>query len=184
MVRIRPERWARHRRTRRLEAAVAHRVNGPDRLGPNWHFVEIRPAGPDLTASRTGLLAIGPGGVYAITVIDQAGRRVLVAGDVVQTDGTRPAYVDQARREAARVGQALSAAAGRAVPVTPVLMFIGTGVISTHGLPKQVLIATEDELDRVLLAGGARMSPATAGNLRAVAELPATWANATGPADR
>jgi hypothetical protein len=55
------------------------------------------------------------------------------------------------------------------VPVTPVLAFVGSGVISVHGLPKDCLVATHRELDRLLIAGGARISPATASKLSAVA---------------
>jgi hypothetical protein len=47
-----------------------------------------------------------------------------------------------------------------------------------HGLPKDCLVATHRELDRLLIAGGARISPATATKLSAVAGRPATWANA------
>ena len=58
------------------------------------------------------------------------------------------------------------------MPVTPVLTFVGSGVISVHGLPKEVLVATDKELDRLLIAGGARISPATASKLSAVASHP------------
>ena len=37
---------------------------------------------------------------------------------------------------------------------------------------------TPKELDRLLIAGGARISPATASKLSAVANHPGTWANA------
>jgi len=97
---------------------------------------------------------------------------------VVQINGKRPQYVAEARREARRAGKALSAAVGLNVPVTPVLTFVGNGVISVHGLPKEVLVATDKELDRLLIAGGARISPATASKLTAVANNPSTWANA------
>ena len=59
------------------------------------------------------------------------------------------------------------------MPVTPVLAFVGSGVISVHGLPKDCLVATHKELDRLLIAGGARISPATASKLSAVANTPA-----------
>ena len=116
--------------------------------------------------------------MYAVTVADHGRSRVLIAGDVVQINGKRPQYVAEARREARRASKALSAAVGLSVPVTPVLTFVGSGVISVHGLPKEVLVSTDKELDRLLIAGGARISPATASKLSAVANHPATWANA------
>lgn len=183
-----PGDWVRRRRAdrdaRRLEAAGARALTRLDRLGPNWHIVDwprTESQGyyePDPADDRAGFLAIGPGGVYAVTVADHGRSRVLIAGDVVQINGKRPQYVAEARREARRAAKALSAAVGLSVPVTPVLTFVGSGVISVHGLPKEVLVATDKELDRLLIAGGARISPATANKLSAVAGHPATWSNA------
>jgi hypothetical protein len=179
--------WARRRRAerdaRRLEAAEIRAQTRLDRLGPAWHIVDWPRAGAtaqelDLTDDRAGFLAIGPGGVYAVTVADHGRARVLIAGDVVQINGKRPAFVAEARRDAKRAGRALSAAVGLTVPVSPVLAFVGSGVISVHGLPKDCLVATHRELDRLLIAGGARISPATAAKLTSVAEHPGTWANA------
>ncbi|GGK93796.1 hypothetical protein [Mangrovihabitans endophyticus] len=183
-----PMGWARRRRAerdaRRLEAAGARALTRLDRLGPAWHIVDwprtddMAHHEPDLTDDRAGFLAIGPGGVYAVTVADHGRSRVLIAGDVVQINGKRPAYVTEARRDAKRAARAMSTAVGLTVPVTPVLAFVGSGVISVHGLPKECLVATHRELDRLLIAGGARISPATARKLSAVAEHPATWMNA------
>ncbi|MEU8239355.1 hypothetical protein AB0C07_14010 [Actinoplanes missouriensis] len=187
--RLTPVEWARRRRAdrdaRRLEAAGARALTRLDRLGPNWHIVDWPRtdvmqayAEPDPTDERAGFLAIGPGGVYAVTVADHGRSRVLIAGDVVQINGKRPAYIAEARRDARRAAKALSAAVGLNVPVTAVLAFVGSGVISVHGLPKDCLVATDKELDRLLIAGGAKISPATASKLSAVAHHPGTWANA------
>jgi hypothetical protein len=184
-----PAEWARRRRAerdaRRLEAAGARALTRLDRLGPAWHIVDWPRTDsaqsyyePDPSDDRAGFLAIGPGGVYAVTVADHGRARVLIAGDVVQINGKRPAYIAEARRDAKRAAKALSSAVGLSVPVTPVLAFVGSGVISVHGLPKDCLVATHRELDRLLIAGGARISPATASKLSAVASRPATWANA------
>ena len=184
-----PVEWARRRRAdrdaRRLEAAGARALTRLDRLGPAWHIVDWPRSDtgqsyhePDPADDRAGFLAIGPGGVYAVTVADHGRARVLIAGDVVQINGKRPAYVTEARRDAKRAARAMSAAVGLKVPVTPVLAFVGSGVISVHGLPKDCLVATHRELDRLLIAGGARISPATASKLSAVAGHPGTWANA------
>jgi hypothetical protein len=179
--------WARRRRAdrdaKRLEAAGARALGRLDRLGPAWHIVDwprTDSLGLEHESSddRAGFLAIGPGGVYAVTVADHGRSRVLIAGDVVQINGKRPAYVAEARRDARKASKAMTAAVGLTVPVTPVLAFVGTGVISVHGLPKECLVATHRELDRLLIAGGARISPATASKLSAVAQRPATWANA------
>jgi hypothetical protein len=183
--------WARRRRAereaRRIEAAGNRALHRLTHLGPAWHVVDwprtespdarwmdaSGPAGPE----RAGFLAIGPGGVFAVTVADNGRSRLLLAGDVVQINGRRPPWVTEARRDARLAGRALSAAIGQPVPVIPVLTFVGSGVVTVYGLPKDCLVATHRELDRLLVASGARISPATAEKLSAVARHPATWRN-------
>ncbi|MEU2610774.1 hypothetical protein ABZ570_04175 [Micromonospora sp. NPDC007271] len=184
-----PLEWARRRRAergaRRLEAAGARALGQLDHLGPAWHVIEWpRTDVSDVLLDRgreerAGFLAIGPSGLFAITVADHGRARVLVAGDVVQINGKRPPYVTEARRDAKRASNALSEAVGLPIPVTPVLTFVGSGVISVYGLPKDCLMATHRELDRLLVAGGNRISPATAEKLSRVAQAPSTWLNGT-----
>ncbi|MFR9774567.1 hypothetical protein ACL02O_00715 [Micromonospora sp. MS34] len=184
-----PLEWARRRRAergaRRLEAAGARALGQLDHLGPAWHVIEwprtdvvdvLLDNGQD---ERAGFLAIGPSGLFAVTIADHGRARVLVAGDVVQINGKRPPYVAEARRDAKRASKALSDAVGLPIPVSPVLTFVGSGVISVYGLPKDCLMATHRELDRLLVAGGNRISPATAEKLSRVAQAPSTWLNGT-----
>lgn len=198
-VRPTPLEWARRRRAerdaRRVEAAGNRALTRLDHLGPAWHVVDWPrtevPAAPWLEIDgrardeRAGFLAIGPSGLFAVTVADHGRARVMIAGDVVQINGKRPGYFAEARRDAKRASKALSAAVGMTVPVTPVLAFVGSGQISVYGLPKDCLVATHRELDRLLVAGGQRISPATAEKLSQVARHPATWLDAPyrSPAD-
>ncbi|ROT34325.1 hypothetical protein [Micromonospora sp. HM5-17] len=191
-VRPTPLEWARRRRAeraeRRIEAAGARALSRLEHLGPSWHVVDWPRT--ELTESslldldyrprddRAGFLAIGPSGLFAVTVADHGRARVLIAGDVVQINGKRPAYVSEARRDAKRASKALSNAVGLTIPVTPVLTFVGSGVISVYGLPKDCLVATHRELDRLLVAGGNRISAATAEKLSRIAQSPSTWLNA------
>ncbi|MEU6022712.1 hypothetical protein ACGFIK_10925 [Micromonospora sp. NPDC048871] len=180
-----PLEWARRRRAergaRRLEAAGARALGQLGHLGPAWHVVDwprVDPTDVLLDGSddnRAGFLAIGPSGLFAVTIADHGRARVLVAGDVVQINGKRPPYVTEARRDARRASKALTSAVGHPIPVTPVLTFVGSGVISVYGLPKDCLMATHRELDRLLVAGGNRISPATAEKLSRVAQHPSTW---------
>ncbi|MGC4806532.1 hypothetical protein [Micromonospora sp. DT233] len=184
-----PLEWARRRRAdrgaRKLEAAGARALGRLDHLGPAWHVIEWpRTDASDLLLDqgqddRAGFLAIGPSGLFAVTIADHGRARVLVAGDVVQINGKRPPYVAETRRDAKRASKALSEAVGLTIPVTPVLTFVGSGVISVYGLPKDCLMATHRELDRLLVAGGNRISPATAEKLARVAQHPGTWMNGT-----
>lgn len=187
-TRANPLEWARRRRAereaRRVEAAGARALNQLGNLGPAWHVLELPPPdtpearllelerGPD---ERRVFLAIGPSGLFAVTIADHGRSRVLVAGDVVQINGKRPTYVAQTRRDAKRASKAMSKAVGLTIPVAPVLTFVGTGEISVYGLPKECLVATHRELDRLLVAGGNRISPTTAEKLFRIAQAPSTW---------
>jgi hypothetical protein len=168
-----------------LEAAGARAVGRLDHLGPAWHVIEWPRTDPaDLFLDheqddRAGFLAIGPSGLYAVSIVEHGRSRVLVAGDVVQINGKRPPYVAEARRDAKRASKALTKAVGLPIPVTPVLTFVGSGVISVYGLPNDCLLSTHRELDRLLVAGGNRISPATAEKLARVARHPTTWMNGT-----
>jgi hypothetical protein len=187
-LRTSPMEWARRlraeREARRIEAAGARALKGLDYLGPTWHVIDRpRTDEPDAVDrggrapadERAGFLAIGPGGLFAITVVKHGRSRVLVAGDVVQINGRRPTYVARARRDARLATKALSRAVRLTVPVTPVLAFVGSGLISVYGLPRDCLVAPHRELERLLLAGGRRISPATAEKLSEIARRPATW---------
>lgn len=184
-----PLEWARRRReereSRRVAAAnqrAAHRFAPL----PDWHVVDVpRPLAWGQTdrqlADNASFLAIGPGGVFAVTVADHGRARVLLAGDVVQVNGRRPPYIAEARREAKRTAVALSKAVGSTVPVVPVLVLVGNGPVSYYGLPKDCLVSTYRELARVLSARGDRITPSTAAKLSAVARHPTTWGITTQP---
>lgn len=174
--------WARKRLAgrsqRRLTAAEQRAEQRLGQLGPAWRVVEW-PASEDVLADqeRTGFLVIGPGGVYAVTVVDQGRQRVMLAGDVVQIRGRRPPYVSRARKGARKASDALTAVVGSKVPVVPVLTFVGSGTISAQGLPSGCLVVAHRELDRLLRAAGNKISAATAKKLADVASHPATWAD-------
>jgi len=143
-------------------------------LGHEWRILDLQAAG----ANRMSFLAVGPGGVFAVTVKDHGRARVSFAGDVVQVEGRRLKYVQEARRNAKLAANALSRIAKVSVPVTPVLAFAGSGVIAVYGMPKGVVVTSYGELGRVLNARGRRMAQTTVHKLFTLAADPATWMNA------
>lgn len=185
-----------HRANRKLVAAgqrTEQRLQ--HHLGPSWHMVSgvhtgLAGSGQD----HAGFLAIGPGGVFAVSVVDQGRQRVMIAGDVIQIKGDRPPYAARARRYAKAARSALTAAVGTTVPVVAVLTFLGTGPISAQGLPTNCLVVSHRELDRLLTASGEKITPQTAQKLAKIAAHPDTWATqyrwypngetATGPGDK
>lgn len=153
------------------EQRASHRLA---QLGPAWQVVPW-PRGRQ--RDQDGFLVIGPGGVFAVTVVDQGRHRVMMAGDVVQIQGRRPPLVNRARRAARRASEALTATVGAKVPVVPVLTFIGSGPLSAHGLPAGCLVVSYRELDQLLLAAGEKITVQTARKLAQVASHPDTWAD-------
>jgi hypothetical protein len=161
LQRLRAKREERERRRRQAgRQRVVHRV---EMLGPNWHIVDYHPDDPDF-------LAIGPGGVFQVTVADIGRSRVEIAGDVVQINGHRPPYVALARRDAARISEQMSAAANRRIPVVPVVAFLGRGEVVYYGRPPEgCVVTTYNDLGRALNAHGNRIRPATIEKLLLVA---------------
>jgi hypothetical protein len=173
-----PLEWIRNRRadreTRRAEIAHQRAAQRLEALGYNWRVLDLQAtAGSD----RMSFLAVGPGGIFAVTVKDHGRSRVSFAGDVVQVDGRRPKYVQEARKNAKLAATALSRIAGVSVPVMPVLAFAGSGTISVYGMPKGVIISSYQELGRVLNSRGQRLAPGTVEKIYALAADPATWLN-------
>ena len=156
--------WRRADRERRRVLAgrqrVVHRVS---MLGPNWHIVDYHPEDPDF-------LAIGPGGIFQVTVADIGRSRVDIAGDVVQIGGERPPFVALARRDAARIAEQMSAVAGRRIPVVPVVAFLGRGEVVYWGKPPEgCVVTTYGDLGRALNAHGDRIRPSTIEKLLIIA---------------
>lgn len=170
--------WIRGRRVerenRRADAAHHRAVVRLESLGREWRVLDLQATAG---LNRMNFLAVGPSGIFAVTVKDHGRSRVNFAGDVVQVDGRRPKYVQEARKNAQEAATALTRTAGLSVPVMPVLAFAGSGVISVYGMPKGVIITSYRELGRVLNARGRRLAPSTVDKLYALAADPATWMN-------
>jgi hypothetical protein len=171
-----PLEWARRRRldraARRAEQIRERAANRLARLGSGWKIVDIAELG---LSTKNAFLAIGPGGVFLVTVKGHGRNRVRLAGDVVQIDGRRLTYIAEARRLAEQAGKAISRTAGSTVPVTPVVAFAGTGVIDVHGLPKGCIVTSYRELDYLLSAFGQRIAAKTVSKLYSIAKHPVTW---------
>ena len=151
------------RQRRRVTAARQRVVHRVELLGPQWRIIDYHPEDPDF-------LAVGPGGLFQVTVCDHGRSRVQLAGDVVQVDGRRPPYVTLARRDAARISLQMSQLAGRRIPVIPVVAFMGTGEIVYYGRPPEGCVVTSyRDIGRALDAHGNRIAPRTIDKLTVLA---------------
>ena len=163
------------RDVRRADAVHQRLADRMGHLGEYWRVLDLKQA---TGAEQTSFLAVGPSGIYAVTVRDHGRARVHFAGDVVQIDGKRPQYVTEARRNAQRAADALSRQAEVSVPVMPVLAFAGNGTIIYYGLPKGCIVTAYQDLPRVLNARGRRMAQTTVEKVFTLAVQPETWVNA------
>jgi hypothetical protein len=172
---VTPLEWARRRRLDREHKRLASARNKTktrlERLGPHWQLIDSVAMG---LRAPDSFLAIGPGGVFAITVRSQGRSRVLVSGDTVQIRGERPEYVSQARALANSMSGALTRMAGARVPVTPVLAFSGSGLLSLYGVPKDCVVMPYRELAHLLDTYGRRIANHTVDKLASIARHPAT----------
>lgn len=170
--------WVRQRRAdreaRRAKTAHQRLVQRMDALGRDWRVLNLKETNE---TDRATFLAVGPGGVFAVTVKDHGRSRISFAGDVVQVNGTRPRHVAEARKNAQIAADALSRQAGVSIPVMPVLAFAGTGTIVFYGMPKGCIVTSYQDLHRVLKARGRRLAPQTIEKVYAVAKHPRTWVN-------
>jgi len=145
-----------------------------DLLGKDWRVLDLK-APTDRNPST--FLAVGPGGVFAVTVKDHGRSRISFSGDVVQVNGLRPRYVAEARKNAQRAADALSKQAKVSIPVMPVLAFAGSGTIVFYGMPKGCMVTSYQDLHRVLKARGHRLTPETVQKVYTVARSERTWIN-------
>ncbi|HLL66780.1 MAG TPA: hypothetical protein VK453_13735 [Micromonosporaceae bacterium] len=159
---------------RRAELAHQRLAQRMESLGEDWRVLDLKEA---TGGERASFLAVGPGGLYAVTVKDHGRAKVNFAGDIVQIDGRRPKYVAEARESARIAAEALSRTAGLSIPVMAVLAFAGSGMITFYGMPKGCLVTSYQDLGRLLNARGNRLAPDTVEKLFAVATHPATWAD-------
>jgi hypothetical protein len=170
-----PLEWVRGRRDeraqRRTEAKVQRVTQRVATLGAQWRVLDLDPGDPDF-------IAIGPGGIFQVSVFDAGRAKVLLAGDVVQIDGKRPPYVAVARQEAARIADGFSRLAGRRIPVIPVVAIVGTGEIVYYGQPPNGCVVTSyRDIPQALNAHGSRLKPNTIEKLWRLADQLYSWMN-------
>ncbi|MGO4859040.1 nuclease-related domain-containing protein [Arthrobacter sp. 2MCAF14] len=143
------------------------------RLGPEWTVLHAVPVGAG--TSDIDHVVIGPAGVYTVNTKNQSNRRIWVAGRTLMVAGTKQRYLPNAMHEAARAGKLLSAAAGLAVEVTGVLVFVEPKGITVRERPECITVLTDGQLLRWLNRRKPVHTPEQLARIVAVAALPETW---------
>lgn len=138
------------------------------------HSVPVSAQGTDVDH-----LVISPAGVFCVNTKYHSGASVWAAGYGLKVNGTsRTQYLRNSAGEAKRVEQRLSAAAGFAVPVYPVIAFVGVSSF-THKAPSEYQ-GTRIRLTRVedlpfVLRTRREMSDDQVDRVIAAARQPSTW---------
>ncbi|PWJ47475.1 Nuclease-related domain-containing protein [Quadrisphaera granulorum] len=106
------------------------------RSGPTapWHLVHDVPLstaqanspGEHVDPVHVDHVLVGPGGVYAVTVLHLPGARVRAAQTAFVVDGQPSQHLREAKQRALAVHRVLSEGAGRDVPVRAVVVVLGS----------------------------------------------------------
>ena len=169
--------------TRRLyRAALGELLVGDmlDNLGPRWDVLHVVPV--DENGTDIDHLVIGPPGVFAITTENFPGQEIKVNGDFLAVGSQRFDDITVARELGESAAELLSAAAGRPVAVTPLLVVVSPTKLRLRQppagasvVPSRQLLHFLDKLDRTL--DGAEVA-----FISDVADRHTTWRAAPGPA--
>jgi hypothetical protein len=146
-----------HERAWRVGADGEETVGGRlEKLAKHgWHVLHAVPVGS--RGSDIDHVVIGPGGVYTINTKRHPGGKVWVGAHAIRLNGQSVPYLRNSRFEGQRAEKLLSQAAGFAVPVRPVLVFLtGTLIpnITIKQRPADVLV-----LDRTDIPGAFKRAP-------------------------
>lgn len=137
------------------------------------HSIEL-PGGGDIDH-----LLIGPDGVVTINSKNHRGAQIAVTPRAVYIRGNRTEYLDDARKDARRASEVLTSAVGFPVEVTPCVAIVSGSLFTmrfeSHGLPDDVLVASEWNLPRVLWETDKGLPAETVEAIYDVARRSTTW---------
>jgi len=151
-----------------------------DQLGPRWDILHVVPV---TATGQIDHLVIGPTGVFSITTENYPGQEVKVSGDSLTIGGRAIDDIPTARRLAASAAERLSAAAGHAITVDPIIVVIDSRRLVVREQPTGLTVAGSKQLLRIL----GRLDRALAGTVVAqisdVADRVSTWDATPRPAE-
>jgi len=152
------------------ELEVAKRL---ERLGVGWYVLHSVPVGTG--SSDLDHVVIGPAGVFTINTKHHRGQNVWVAARRILVNGQRTDHLRNAKHEAKRTSQLLSAAARALIDVTPVIVVVGARRMTVRERPHEVVVLREGELVRWLQRHPVALGPTQVQHLATLAAQPATW---------
>lgn len=153
------------------------------RLGPEWTVLHAVPIGAG--TSDIDHVVIGPAGVVTINTKNHGLQRVWVAGKAFLVAGQKKPYIRNSEHEAARAAKLLTAAVGRPVAASAMIVVVDPKQLVVREKPASVAVVSADGMLRALRARAKRgpaLPEADLEALRAAAVEPRTWHRTPGPA--
>ena len=152
-----------------------------DNLGPRWdvlHVVPLDDSGEDIDH-----LVIGPPGVFAIKTENFPGQEIKVNGDFLAVGSQRFDDIALARELGQCAAGLLSAAAGRPVSVTPLLVVVTPTKLAIRQQPEGVAVVPSRQLLHYLDRLDRSLDGAEVAYISDVADRHSTWRADPGPAE-
>ncbi|MGI5245741.1 nuclease-related domain-containing protein [Dactylosporangium sp. CA-139066] len=138
-----------------------------------WRAIHAIPVGD--RGSDIDHLVIGPGGVYSLNAKHHPDAKVWVGGNTVMVNGQRQPYVRNSRHEAERASKLLTAATGRPVVVTGVIVIVGADDIVIKQAPDDVHVVNRMRLRKWLQARADALDEAAIEAVFQTARQSTTW---------
>lgn len=155
------------------EEKVAARLVTLAKKDPRWRFLHAVPVGT--RGSDIDHVVVGPGGIFTLNAKHHPGAKVWVSGDRFLVNGHYQRYVRNSRHEAARASELLSAAVGRPVIATGVIVPVGADSLTVKEQPADVWVVARKQIHRWLAACRPVLSEAEIAGIFDAARRSTTW---------
>lgn len=144
-----------------------------DHLGPEWDVLHGVPVGHGV--ADIDHVVIGPAGVFTIMTKNHTGEEVWLGGQTLLAGGHRQHHVRDALFEASRAASLLSAAAGRPVDVSGVVVIVNPKRMTVRQQPTGVTVVSSLQLVRWLSKRESTLSGTEVAFISDVADRDTTW---------
>jgi hypothetical protein len=152
------------------EILVAEKL---EHLGDGWRVINAVPVGAG--GSDIDHVVIGPAGVFTINTKAHANKKVWAAGRALRINGFKQDYIRNSQHEAARATRLLTAAVGRPIVVTPLIVMVGISQLNYGRQRPDVDVVIARGIVRNLRRRRKILSPDAVAEIADVASRRGTW---------
>jgi hypothetical protein len=152
------------------EIVVAEKL---EQLGKDWRVINAVPVGA--AGSDIDHVVIGPAGVFTLNTKAHASKKVWAAGRALHINGFKQDYIRNSQFEATRASRLLTAAVGRPVEVTPLIVMVGISELSYGARKPEVAVVTSRGIVRNLKRRKRILSADEITEIAEVASRRGTW---------